>query len=111
MPPNPYVNYTGVPSTPIPQASTKRLLPNGTASLTTSYQLLMRENAGRQGFDIQGTAANSSNIYVRFGTSGPEYELLSGGGGFSRNNKTGSVFVGDIYIKGGNAETFTAEEH
>lgn len=89
--------------------SYKRTTPNN-AALTTSYQLLMRENSNRKGFDIQNTHA-SSGIYVRFGTSGPEW-FIDAGGGFSRNAKTGSVWVGEIYIKGvAGSETYVAEEH
>ncbi len=111
MPPNPYVNYTGVPSFPLKAATTKRLLPNGTATLTTAYQLLMPENAQRRGFDIESGVANGTAVLVRFGLTGPEWEL-AGGGGISRNKLTGDVYPGDIYIKGASgAETFIAEEH
>lgn len=111
MPPNPYVNYTGTPSIPIKAATTKRLLPDGTATLTTGYQLLIPENAMRKGFDIESAIANTTVVSVRFGTGGPEWQI-AGGGGFSRNVKTGDVYPGDIYIKGASGgETFIAEEH
>lgn len=111
MPPNPYVNYTGVRSNPLKKATKKRLLPNGTNVLTNAYQLLMPESADRKGFDIQSATANTTLILVRFGTDGAEFEIAPSGG-FSRNYKTGDVYVGDIYIKGASGnETFTAEEH
>lgn len=111
MPPDPYVNYTGVSSFPLKAATTKRSLPNGTLTLTTAYQLLMSENAQRRGFDIESNIGNTTVVWVRFGTAGPEYDI-GPGGSFSRNKLTGDVYPGDIYIKGASgSETFTAEEH
>lgn len=111
MPPNPYVNYTGTPSFPLLAATTIRTLPNGTATLTTAYQLVMRDNAQRHGFDIESAIANTTTVFVRFGTAGPEWQI-SAGGGMSRNKLTGDVFSGEIYMKGASGgETFIAEEH
>lgn len=108
--PDPYVNRTGTPSFPLPLASKERALPNGTVVLTTSYQLLMRENALRTSFAIEAMQANIGNVMVRFGSDGNEYEILPAGM-FYRTNKTGSVFKGEIYIKSTQAgDTFTAEE-
>lgn len=110
MPPDPYINYTGVPSASLLLASKKRSLPNGTVVLTTAYQLLMRENALRTSFAVEAIQANIGNVFVRYGTTGPEWEILPAGM-FHRTNKTGSVFKGEMYIKSTQAgDTFVAEE-
>lgn len=109
--PDPFANYTGTQPAGPYAGSRKRLLPDGTATLTTSYQLLMPRNTTRTGFDIQSVLANTTNMVVRFGTTGPEWEI-SPGGGFSRNNKTGNVWNGDIWIKAASGTpAFIAEEH
>jgi len=113
MPPDPYINYTGTSSFPIKAATKIRKTVESTPLLTVTnaYKLVFPENALRKGFAIESAVSNTTKVYVRYGTTGPEWEL-SGGGSFGRDVKTGSVFTGELYMKGASGgEAFIAEEY
>ncbi len=98
-PRDPYIGQTN--------AGTK----NRTLTMTTSYALLMPENAARVGWDM-ANISGAGDITVRLGGSGGEEYKISAYGSFSRNKHTGSVWVGEIYAKGAaGSEVLTCEEH
>ena len=66
---------------------------NRSLALTTTYQIVMPENAARVGFVFESDPDNTVNIWVRF--NGIVYELVPGGS-LSRSKATGSVWVGVI---------------
>lgn len=69
-------------------------------TLTTGYQLVMRENAGRIGYEFEGAIVAANTISIRYGLTDTPFEIV-GGGSHMRDPKTGGVFVGDIYAKSG----------
>lgn len=82
-----------------------------TKALTTAYALVMAENSGRVGFTFESPISSGDTIFLRYGTSGPIYEL-GAGGSFSRNKHTGDVWVGEIWAKiGTGTGSVIAEEN
>lgn len=80
------------------------------ATMTTSYALLIPENAARVRLMFSNRYDNSGNIFIRFGTDGAEFELAPGGA-MSRTRDSGGVYVGEIYAKGSaGSELLDAEE-
>lgn len=67
-------------------------------TLTTNYQLVMKENAARVGYEFEGAIAATGTISIRYGASDTPYEII-GGGAHMRNRDTGGVYAGDIYAK------------
>lgn len=67
-------------------------------TLTNAYQLVMRENAGRTGYEFEGAIADTGTISIRYGLTDTPFEII-GGGNHIRDAATGGVFVGEIYAK------------
>lgn len=72
-------------------------LHNYSLTATTSYVKAIPENASRRSYCFQNQSATV--VTVRLGLTGPEY-ILTQNGSFARTAQTGSVFSGDIYVKG-----------
>lgn len=86
---DPYINYDA--RTP----STGEL--DHSIALTTAYQLVMRENSGRTGYEFEGAIADTGTISIRYGTGSTVFEIV--GGGSHMRDKNAGVFVGEIYAK------------
>lgn len=97
-----YINYDS--RTPYAGSKDKTLV------MTTAYQLVMRENAARVGYEFEAAIAATGTISIRYGASSTVFEIVAGGA-HERDPKTGGVYVGDIYAKSSvNADNLIARE-